>query len=389
MPPVLAPVRPAAPRAALPPALALVPGSGRPQGAPPRAPAPLLDAWLAGLAPRSRETYRRHAAAFAQWLGVALPDLPAAFLDHGPGPANSGAREYRGALVDRGLAPATINVALTALASVVRVARTTGRIAWALEVPRLRVIPYRDTRGPGREAVRALLAAAAAHRNPRRGAQAVLVIRLLHDLALRCAEVAALELGDVELDAAGQPVALHVRGKGQGGARDRLALPTPTATALDAWLRVRGAREGRVVRLSRRGVAKLLERTSRRAGLRRPVACHQLRRQAVNEGSAGRRLGPRIGRRSLARGIPNWTRPHRRVPVGTAPASRAPTRPTPCRGSLAVPHRPLCHRPVGSLAFPLPARLESFRIAPISPPGKHAPGHQGLGTDRDAVQAYT
>lgn len=283
MPPVLAPVRPAAPRAALPPALALVPGSGRPQGAPPRAPAPLLDIWLAGLAPRTRETYRRHAAAFARWLGVALPDLAATFLDHGPGPANSWAREYRGALVDRGLAPATTNAALTALASMVRVARTTGRITWALEVPRLRVIPYRDTRGPGREAVRALLAAAAAHPNPRRAAQAVLVIRLLHDLALRCAEVAALELGDVELGAAGEPVALQVRGKGQGGARDRLALPTRTATALDAWLRVRGPREGSVVGLSRRGVAKLLERTSRRATLRRPVACHQLRRQAINE----------------------------------------------------------------------------------------------------------
>ncbi|MHB1864298.1 MAG: tyrosine-type recombinase/integrase [Gemmatimonadaceae bacterium] len=290
MPPVPAFARLALPAGSpleRPAALVLVPDEGHalrpsvPNASTARAPGPLLEVWLAGLAPRSRQTYRQHVMAFARWMGVALEALPAALLDRGPGPAHALARQYRGALLDRGLAPATVNSALGALRSLSRVARATDRIDWALEVRRVRVIPYRNTAGPGRDAVRALLAAAARHRNPRRAAQGVAVLRMLHDLALRCTELASLHTTpDIEYAADGTPVAVHVRGKGLAGARTRLPLPDPTAVALGTWLAVRGHAPGPALLLTERGVAKVMERLSRKAGIPR-VAPAQLRHQAI------------------------------------------------------------------------------------------------------------
>src|SRR5207248_2530037 len=141
----------------------------------------------------------RDLADFAGWAGVPTPAEGARLLlSAGPGPANEAALGYRGHLLGRGLAPATVNRRLAALRSLVKLARALGMSAWALEVEGVRAEAYRDTRGPGAEGFRRLLGALAG----RPGAKAVrdrAILRLLYDLGLRREEVCRLDVEDLDL----------------------------------------------------------------------------------------------------------------------------------------------------------------------------------------------
>ena len=115
----------------------------------------LLGAFLAGRRPTTLRAYRKDLADFADFLGLA--DAGAAvelLVAGGAGRANALALGYRAHLTDRGLAPATIARRLAALRSVVKLARTLGRVAWTIDIPSPRTQAYRDTRGPGLEAGR-------------------------------------------------------------------------------------------------------------------------------------------------------------------------------------------------------------------------------------------
>ena len=238
-----------------------------------------LDAdWLATLAATTATTYRAAVARFAGWLGCAPGDVPRVLFDAGRGDAARLARRYRAALLAERLAPATINVRLAALRSLVAVGRAIGLIEWGLEVPAVRAVTYRDTRGPGLAGARAMLAATAASRGIARQCRDSLLIRLLVDLGLRRAEVAGLAPGDIEYDAAGAACALHVVGKGYRQ-RLRIALPAETSGALARWLQLRGAEPGPLLRLTPRGIAKAVARIGGRAGVR--ATPHALRRVSI------------------------------------------------------------------------------------------------------------
>jgi integrase/recombinase XerC len=142
---------------------------------------------------------------------------------------------YKASLLARGLSPATVNRRLAALRSLVKLARTLGLVGWALEVEGLRAEPYRDTRGPGTDGYRRLLARLDG-RADRRARRDRAVVRLLYDLGLRRAEVCRLDVADY--DPAGP--AVMVLGKGRSE-KAQLTLPPATAAAIAAWLAVRPA----------------------------------------------------------------------------------------------------------------------------------------------------
>ena len=264
--------------------------------------ADLAAAFFARYSGATLRTYRYKLTAYGRWLGVPLPQLPLAFLHTGATQVHLDAERYRAYLRDeRHASPATINGALAAIRTLVRFLRRAQLCSWTLDVPSERQVPYRDTRGPGLEAVRALLEAATSQPNKAKAARDVAMIRLLVDRALRRSEVVGLDVQHVELDKRGGPMAILIKGKGRGE-RERLSLPPRTAAALADWLRARGdddgplfialergtgrsGRQGRMraplERLTGESVARTLQRLAVRSKLGARVRPHGLRHTAI------------------------------------------------------------------------------------------------------------
>src|SRR5882724_2839517 len=119
----------------------------------------LVTAFLSGRSERTRQAYAQDLDDFTVFVGTASVNLAAQqLLGNGQGAANALVLAYRAALVERGLAPATVNRRLAALRSLVGLARTLGLAGWTLEVRSVKAERYRDTRGPGISGVRRLLA---------------------------------------------------------------------------------------------------------------------------------------------------------------------------------------------------------------------------------------
>lgn len=250
----------------------------------------LLAAFLAGRKPTTLRAYRKDLDDFATFLG--LGDAPAAveaLVSGSPGRANTLALGYKAHLTDRGLAPATVARRLAALRSVVKLARTLGRVAWAIDVPSPRAEAYRDTRGPGLDGWRAMLAAAKGKASTPKGKRDLALIRLMHDLGLRRGEAVALDLDD--LDPGAGTVAVVGKGKSE---KAHLTLNAPAAEALADWVAARGdwpgplfvrldraAGPGRPGRLGPGNVARACHRIGRRAGVSRGTNPHGLRHQGI------------------------------------------------------------------------------------------------------------
>lgn len=244
----------------------------------------LVTAWLSGRNPRTLDAYRADLEDFRAFVGVATADAAATvLLSNGHGGANALGLAYRADLVDRGLAPATVNRRLAAVRSMVSLARTLGLVPWKLEVANVKAEAYRDTRGPGRSGYQRLLD----ELDTRLDAKAVrdrAVVRLLFDVALRRGEVVALDLADLDLTAG----RLAVLGKGKTQ-KVQLTLPEPTKAALAAWVEVRGNepgplfvnfdRAGKGARLTGRSVARLVADLGEAVGL--AVRPHGLRHAAI------------------------------------------------------------------------------------------------------------
>ena len=234
-------------------------------------------------------------ADFARFAGVGRALAVEGLVAGGNGRANQVAYAYRCHLEARSLAPATVARRLATLRAVVALHRTWGRIAWDLDVPAPSVEAYRDTRGPGDdgwEAVRRLAAAeaeiASGHARAIRD-RAILLVA--HDLGLRVAELAGLDLAHVERDGRGLPTAVWIQGKGRAQ-RERLSVPVGAAEALLAWIvrrgddpgplfhRLDGAGAGRG-RLTTRSIERTVAAIGRRAGVDRPLRPHGLRHHAI------------------------------------------------------------------------------------------------------------
>lgn len=248
-------------------------------------PETVLTAWLAGKDAKTVDAYRRDVAAFVAYLA---PHTLEAFLAAEAPTAHALAHGYRAALLEAGMAPATINRRLAALRSVVRFARMVGMVAWTLELPGVESRKYRDTRGPGVAGVRAMLEAVAGA-SPAKAARDAAVVRLLFDLALRRAEVVSLDQAHLNLEEG----TLEVLGK-KRRERERLTLPAPTRAALAAWCAWRGDAPGPLFtnfdragknaaaggRLTGRSVARLVAAAGKEAGLG-TVRPHGLRHAAI------------------------------------------------------------------------------------------------------------
>ena len=199
----------------------------------------LVDAFLSGRNAKTVDAYRRDLEGFRVFVGARdAGEAARLLLSGGHGAANETALRYRTDLVEKGLAPATVNRRLAAVRSLVKLARTLGLVPWTLEVSSVESRPYRDTKGPGVDGYRRLLATLDS-RVDAKGRRDRALLHLLFDLALRREEVVHLDLADVNLEKG----TVAVLGK-RRTQKETLTVPASTLAVLASWAEVRGAEPG-------------------------------------------------------------------------------------------------------------------------------------------------
>jgi integrase/recombinase XerC len=158
-----------------------------------------------------------------------------------------------------------------------------------LNVKGKKVRPYRDTRGPDRAAVKAILAAADTQSDPKKAARDGVLLRLLYVLGLRRFEAVGIDIRHVDLSSG----SIWVKGKGMDD-RTFMKSPKPVLSKLKQWISLHpGAHShapvfvaldrstGKTIkRLSERSVARILKKACKAACVQN-YSPHALRHAAV------------------------------------------------------------------------------------------------------------
>ena len=208
----------------------------------------LVEHFLEGQDPKTRQEYGRALARFVDFATAAyeltlramrvLDDWFLALADGGA--ANEVALRWRAAL-QKEYAPKTVNQRLSALRSVVKLAKLLGRVAWTLDVKNVPARDYRHAAGIGVGGYRKLLEANdAKHGDTPLGRRNKAMLRLMFDLGLRKDSVLSLRLCDVSVGEADKGLVRPLvkrRGRHES-CRDTRTLPEGTRKALAAWVEV-------------------------------------------------------------------------------------------------------------------------------------------------------
>jgi integrase/recombinase XerC len=173
---------------------------------------------------------------------TAIAALVAVGNAKGPGKANALVLAYRAHLIARGVAPRTVNRRMSAIRSMLKVARMIGVINWRVEIENAKLAGVKDTRGPGTPAVATMVQALVdrARRGEVDGLRDLAILKLLYDLGLRRGEVESLDLEHWQSERR----RLLVRGKKRVEHEPMDDVPDATARALDAWVAARGSDPG-------------------------------------------------------------------------------------------------------------------------------------------------
>lgn len=258
--------------------------------------ATILDAWKAGKSPQTVRSYQHDLAAFASFLSATSGEVVTitGSLEHlfrmDSAAAHGLVLSYRAEMLERNLAPASINRALATLRSISKLGRMLGLVhgGWYLEVPGVKGERRRDTRGPSVDDVKKMLAATVAD-TPGETRDAAIVVTLFC-LGLRVSELCGLRVEETDLARA----TTWVRGKGRRE-RELVPLPPLVVDALRRYLRHRdGVAQGPLFssrsrrgskdssgRLNTRSVLRIVNDLGQRVGVR--VWCHALRHTAITE----------------------------------------------------------------------------------------------------------
>lgn len=250
----------------------------------------LVETFLSDRNPHTLAAFRHDLQDFARFVGVdTLAAGAGLLLAHGYEAANGLTLAYKTHLIGRELSAATVNRRLGTLRNLIAFAKTAGIVSWKLTVANQKVHAPGNTPGPGRCEVEAVLTMIEERGTPIASRDRA-IIRLLYDLALRRAEIVALDREHLDLEAG----TLTILGHGDS-AGEPIALPKPTKDALSAWLAVRGDRPGPLFsnfahgregegRLVDRNLYAMIRRHGQAIGVHlRP---HGLRRTAITQALA-------------------------------------------------------------------------------------------------------
>jgi integrase/recombinase XerC len=196
----------------------------------------IFDAWLRSRKPTTVRAYLWTLDNFAKRIGARSRSQAIAQLCEDHGRANEWMVHLVDDLVNEGKKPATVNRYVTALKSMVKIANRIGLVEWTLAVSSPPVITYRDTAGPPKEVVDALLTRADARVEAAGGGLALATA--LRDRALlwlmstggfRRGELASLQTKHVDKKG------VWILGKARAE-RELFSLPEITMRVLREWI---------------------------------------------------------------------------------------------------------------------------------------------------------
>lgn len=241
---------------------------------------------------RSPNTRRTYAKGLRDFFVTMTQDEPsperiAWFLTLGRFDAIALLLRYRAGLLERGLTPATVNVRLSAVKSLVNYARKVGKCDYTLEdVESLQVETYRDTSGVSPDGFKRI--AEQVKTDSLKGKRDLAILRLLWDNALRRAEISSLDLEDYSP----REMKLWIKGKGRLS-KESIRLSVKAITFINDWLFVIGDRApdkplfctvDRATfghRLSGNAIYNIVRDTAQAAGISKIISPHRIRHSAI------------------------------------------------------------------------------------------------------------
>lgn len=128
---------------------------------------------------------------------------------------------------------ATVAARLAAMKAITKRLRIVGLITWAIEVKAPKVTTYKDTSGPGTDAVHRVVENLR-QRTDLKAIRDLAIIHSLYTTGLRRGELAGLALKDLEL----QKNQVWITGKGRDD-QEAVTVPPKAKEAIEAWLKVR------------------------------------------------------------------------------------------------------------------------------------------------------
>jgi integrase/recombinase XerC len=249
-------------------------------------PAALLDAFLSeGRNPCTRKAYAQDLNDFRAFLQhQELVESVTFLLSLSAAQGNALLTSYKNHLRKSGRSAATTNRRLDTLSSLSKMAAKVGLLSYQLKPDRLPREKYRDTKGPGKEAVQQLLNLLKESPNEEKRARDTAIVRLLFDLALRQNEALSLDYENINE----VKRTISIIGKGHT-TRETLELPPSTHQALIAWVELRGRHAGPLFvsldrsspghRLTGAALKKILDKLGAKMGV--TIRPHGLRHSAI------------------------------------------------------------------------------------------------------------
>lgn len=194
----------------------------------------ILERLFSDLKPNTLRAYQHAWDILADYLKLPSRVEAAAHITKlSAGEANGLAMEWVSDMRKENLKAATVSARLAALKGITKRLRIVGLVAWTIEVKGPKVNRYKDTTGPGKEAVVKVIEELRARNDPK-AVRDLAIIHSLYTTGLRRGELANLTLKDMDL----AKNRIWITGKARDD-QETVTIPAKAKEAIEAWIKIR------------------------------------------------------------------------------------------------------------------------------------------------------
>lgn len=194
----------------------------------------ILERLFSDLKPNTLRAYQHAWDVLADYLKLPSRVEAAAYIVKlTGGDANALAMQWVADMNREELKASTIATRLSAMKGITKRLRIVGLMNWAIEIKAPKVTRYKDTSGPGNDAVHQVVEKLRARTDPK-GIRDLAIIHALYTTGMRRGELAAIQLQDLDLE----KTRIWITGKGRDD-QEAITVPPKALEAIEAWLKIR------------------------------------------------------------------------------------------------------------------------------------------------------